>query len=56
MTKQKESNKKLWIGLAILVVIVAALAIIYSVFRAKPVEGSKAITIEIISKEENSTI
>ena len=51
MTKQKESNKKVWIGIAIVVVLVAVLAIIYSVFRAKPVEGSKASTIDIICTE-----
>ncbi len=50
-TTQK-SNKKVIIGIIALVAVIAALAAVYFVFRAKPVEGSKAITIEVVNKEK----
>ena len=56
MTETKKSNKKVILGVAALVVVIAALAIVYSVFRAKPVEGSKAITIEVVNQAEESTL
>jgi len=56
MAEKKKINKKLIAGIAILAVLVAAFAIIFSVFRAKPVEGSKAITIEVVDKEQKSTV
>lgn len=46
-------NKK-WLGAGLVVVLIAALAIIYGVFSEKPVEGSKAITIEVINQAEES--
>lgn len=52
-TTQK-SNKKVIIGIIALVVVIAALAAVYFVFRAKPVEGSKAITIEVVNKEKET--
>lgn len=48
-------NKKIW-GAGILVVIIAAFAIIYGAFSEKPVEGSKAITIEVINQAEESKV
>ncbi len=42
-------NKKIW-GVGLLVVIIAAFALIYGAFSEKPVEGSKAITIEVINQ------
>lgn len=55
MTENKKSNKKVVIGVAVLVAVIALFAIIYCVFRAKPVEGSKEITIEVIDNEQAST-
>lgn len=56
MTEQKKFNKKALLGVGILVVWIAIFAIIYSAFSAKPVEGSKSITIEIINKAQESTV
>lgn len=42
-------NKKIW-GVGLLVVIIAVFALIYGAFSEKPVEGSKAITIEVINQ------
>lgn len=46
-------NKKIW-GVGLLVVLIAAFALIYGAFSEKPVEGSKAITIEVINQAEES--
>lgn len=51
-----KSNKKLWIGIAALVVVIAALIGIYFAFGAKPSAGSKALTIEVINDEGTSTM
>ena len=56
MTEKQTSKKKIWLGLGCLVVLVAALAVIYSVFGAKRVAGSKDITIEVINKAQESTL
>lgn len=56
MTEKKNNSKKIIVGMAVLVVLVAAFAIIFSVFRAKPVEGSKSITIEVVDKELKSAV
>lgn len=45
-----EMNKRsLLIGIAALVVFIAAFAEIYMLFGAKPVEGSKAVTIDVVN-------
>lgn len=49
-------NKKTLLGLGALVIIIAAFALIYGKFSEKPVEGSKAVTIEVINSEEKSTM
>ena len=49
-------NKKKILGIGLLVVIIAAMAIIYATFKEKPVEGSKSITIEVVNSEEESTM
>lgn len=46
-------NKKIW-GVGLLVVLIAAFALIYGAFSEKPVEGSKAITIEVINQAGES--
>ena len=56
MTENKKSNKKVILGVAALVLVIAVLAIMYGVFRAKPVEGSKEITIEVINQAQESTL
>ena len=49
-------NKKKLLGLGALIIIIAAFALIYGKFSEKPVEGSKAITIEVINSAEESTM
>ena len=46
-------NKKL-LGVGLLVILIAVFAIAYGAFREKPVEGSKAIKIEVINKADES--
>lgn len=48
-------NKKI-LGAGLLVVIIAVFAIIYGAFSEKPVEGSKAITIEVIGQADESKV
>ena len=48
-------NKKI-LGAGLLVVLIAALAIIYGVFREKPVEGSKEITIEVVNQADETKL
>lgn len=50
MESKNGSNRKLIIGAVALVAVVAVLAIVYMAFREKPVEGAKAITIEVTGK------
>ena len=54
--QNKKSNKKLIFGIVALLAVVAILATVFFVFREKPVEGAKAITIEIIDDAQNSTV
>lgn len=56
MEKTKKNNKKVIIGVVVLVVLVALFGILYSIFREKPVEGNKAITIEVVNKEQESKL
>ena len=46
--------KKKLLGLGALIIIIAAFALIYGKFSEKPVEGSKAVTIEVINSKEES--
>ena len=48
--ESKKGNKKVLLGAVALVAVAAILAIVYMAFREKPVEGSKAITIEVTGK------
>ena len=54
MTEGKKTNRKVVIGIAALAAAIALLAVIFFVFREKPVEGSKAITIEVVDNEQKS--
>ena len=53
---EKKTNKKVVVGGVAAVVLVAMLAIMYSVFGVKAIEGSKDITIEVINKAKESTV
>lgn len=53
---KKTSNKKVVIGVIVLVAIIAVLGIAYAAFGPKAVKGAKAITIEVIDNEEKSTV
>jgi flagellar basal body-associated protein FliL len=52
---KKSSNRKILAGVLIVVVLAAIFAGMYSHFSAKPTAGAKAITIEVIDNEEQST-
>ncbi len=53
MTEEKKKiNKKALLGVGILVVLIAVFVVVYLAFGAKPVAGSKNITIEVIGKEK----
>ena len=44
------------LGIAILVVLVAAMAFAYNTFSEKPVEGEKNITIEVVMADGEATV
>lgn len=46
----KKSNKKVIVAVVVLVVLVAALLVVFNLFKEKPVEGSKAITLEVVNE------
>lgn len=48
-------NKK-WLGIGLIIVLIAVFAVMYSKFSEKPVEGSKEITIEVINQAEESKV
>lgn len=50
------NKKKVMLGSGILVVLIVAMALIWTNFREKPVEGSKKITIEVVNSEEESEV
>lgn len=56
MTENKKTNKKVLLGLVALVAVIAVLAAVFFTFREKPVEGSKAITIEIVDNAQANTV
>ena len=55
MENKAKNNKKVILGIAALAVVIVLLAVLYSVFREKPVEGSKAITIEVSDQDAEKT-
>ena len=55
MTEIKKSNKKGIIAVIALLAVILILGAVYFVFRAKPVEGSKDITIEVVNKAQETT-
>lgn len=54
--EKKQSNKKVLIGAAALIAVVAVMAVLFFVFREKPVQGHKSITIEVIDNTQSSTV
>lgn len=54
MTETKKFNKKALLAVGILVVVLAAMATVFLIFRPKPAEGSKSITIEVINSTKES--
>ena len=52
---KKNNGKKIGIGIAILVVLIAAALIIYFVAKPKPTEGAKALTIEVVDDQGATT-
>ena len=53
---RKKTKKKALIGISVLVALIALLGIFYAVFSAKPVTGSKKITIEVVNKAQESMV
>lgn len=54
MTEKKKTNGKLIIGAAVLVALIAIFAIVFFLFKPKPVQGAKSITIEVVDNNANS--
>lgn len=55
MENKSSREKRILLAAVALAVLAAAFAILYNVFREKPAEGSKSITIEVVGKEAGST-
>lgn len=56
MNKKSRISLKHMLGVAALVLLIAALASVYMVFREQPVSGSKSITIEVVNSAGQSKI
>ena len=56
MEQKKLSKGKIGLALGALIAVVAILIGVYSAFGAKPVAGSKNITIEVINKAAESVV
>lgn len=48
-------NRKIWTGVIALAAAAVILAAVFLVFREKPVEGSKNITIEVVGSTQTTT-
>lgn len=48
--------KKKIIGIVAVLVLVVGMVLAYSTFKEKPVEGSKAITLEVVNSKEESVV
>lgn len=51
----KKTNKRVVLGAVLMVAVLAVMAIAYATFGPKTTEGAKAITIEVIDNEQNTT-
>ena len=56
METAKKSSKKVILGVIGVVVLLAVMALVYVKFSAKPVEGSKNITITVINSAQEETV
>lgn len=54
MAENKRTDKKVIIGAAVLAAAVVMMAAGFFLFREKPVEGSKAIVIEVVDNEQKT--
>lgn len=54
MAETKKGNKKALLAVGILIVVLAVMAAVFFIFRQKPVDGSKSITIEVINSAKES--
>ena len=48
------SKSKKIIGVSAIIALVAILAVVFFVFREKPVQGSKSVTIEVVNKAQET--
>jgi len=53
--ENKKLNKKAILGVVGLVALIAIFAIVFTVFKPKTMEGSKAITFEVVNKAGETT-
>ncbi len=51
-----KKSVKIILSITGVVILIAALAAVWMIFGAKPVEGAKAITIEVINSADESTL
>lgn len=56
MTDTKKTNRKLIIGVAVLVLLIAVFSIIFILFSPKAVQGAKSITIEVVDNNAASVM
>lgn len=56
MGENSKTNKIILIGMAALAVAAALMAVVFFVFREKPVEGRKSITIEVVDEQQKKTV
>lgn len=49
-------NKKKLLGIVAQVVLVVVMGLLYTTFKEKPVEGSKAVTIEVVDSNGETTV
>lgn len=56
MTETKKSNMKLFIGVGVMVLLIALFAVLFFLFRPKAVQGAKSITIEVVDNNGASTV
>ena len=54
-TQKEGSNKKIIVGVAVVVVLAAVFAVIYNVYSPKTTEGAKAYTVEVTDDTGNTT-
>lgn len=55
MTESKKNSKKAIIAVIALVVLIALFALVYRFAAPKPVEGAKALTIEVVDDKAKTT-